>query len=275
MIIFLTAFDSGWTKLHSRYGEDTRLHHLQIALEDGYSETLALLLKDYNLLNRSGAAPWSNPHYADYDLQLIADIQSHLETNVKDQQQLQDDAASDLHGGLRLITNYCGPGNWSANGETVQNEYFASTDRCCKHHDECPDTITNRRDYRRYENLPYKTQLFTKLRCSCDAEFLQCLRNVSTFFSYAIAWIYTKVQSSCFEHEYPAIECVSKRNDGLFSPDRCLTYIVDNSYSPQWQWFDIPYISANHMFFPKVEYRYDLDWVNLLFGAVVTDPDQS
>ncbi|XP_049542574.1 phospholipase A2-like [Anopheles darlingi] len=233
------------------------------------------MVEEYNLLNNSDDEPWSNPHHAGYDLQLIEDIQNHLKNSVQDQQQLQDDSTSSMHGGLRLITKYCGPGNWSTNGETVQHEYFASTDICCKHHDECPDTITNRGDYQRYENLPYKAQFFTKLRCSCDVEFLQCLRNVSTFFSYAIAWIYTKVQSHCFEREYPAIKCVSKRNDGLLSSDRCLTYKVDNSKSRQWQWFDIPYIGANHMYFPEVEYRYEHDWFNILFGAIATEPTQS
>nr|XP_049461744.1 uncharacterized protein LOC120947804 [Anopheles coluzzii] len=245
--------------------------------ESGYIPTLALLLQDYILVNSTGAIPWSNPTFVYYDQQLIDAIQQQLELeNVQDSydhHQLQADygsALQPLHGGLKFFTYYCGPGNWSADGSTVQNAYFSSIDQCCKHHDECPDTIVHSRDYHRYEDLPYKAQIFTRLRCNCDVEFLRCLQNISTFFSYAVAWIYTKFQSSCFDYEYPVMECTVKRNDGLFTADRCLAYMVDNSYSKRWQWFDIPYIGSNQLIFPEVEYRFDLNWFNILFERNIT-----
>uniref|UniRef100_A0A182JTJ6 phospholipase A2 n=1 Tax=Anopheles christyi TaxID=43041 RepID=A0A182JTJ6_9DIPT len=245
--------------------------------ESGYSPTLALILQDYILINSTGAIAWSNPAFVYYDQQLIDAIQQQLEIeNVQDtydHHELQSDHGSSLlplYGGLRLFTYYCGPGNWSADGSTVQNAYFSSIDQCCKQHDECPDIIVDTRDYGRYEDLPYKAQIFTRLRCNCDVEFLGCLQNISTFFSYAVAWIYTKFQSNCFDYEHPVMECTVKRNDGLFTADRCLAYMVDNSYSKRWQWFDIPYISSNLLIFPEVEYRYDLDWFNILFKRKIT-----
>uniref|UniRef100_A0A182NN97 phospholipase A2 n=1 Tax=Anopheles dirus TaxID=7168 RepID=A0A182NN97_9DIPT len=250
--------------------------------ESGYSPTLALILQDYILINGTGTAAWSNPAYAYYDEQLIIAIQQQLESDgapdYHDHHQLQADHGSSVlpvYGGLKFLTYYCGPGNWSADGGTVQNAYFASIDQCCKHHDECPDTIVARYDYRRYEDLPYKSQIFTRLRCNCDVEFLRCLQNISTFFSYAVAWIYTKFQSSCFDYEHPVMECTIKKNDGLFTSDRCLTYMVDNSFSKRWQWFDIPYISSNQLLFPEVEYRYELDWFNVLYERKAKPDDPS
>uniref|UniRef100_A0A182P616 phospholipase A2 n=1 Tax=Anopheles epiroticus TaxID=199890 RepID=A0A182P616_9DIPT len=244
--------------------------------ESGYSPTLVLILQDYMLhLNSTAAIPWSNPAFAYYDQQLIEAIEQQLETeseqDINDHHQhdqLQADHGSPLvplYGGLKFVTYYCGPGSWSPDGSTVQNAYFSSIDQCCKQHDECPDTIVDPSDYRRYEDLPYKPQLFTRLRCTCDVEFLKCLQNISTFFSYAVAWIYTRFQSTCFDYQHPVMECTIKRNDGLFSTDRCLAYLVDNSYSKRWQWFDIPYLSSNQLIFPELEYRYDLDWFNILF----------
>uniref|UniRef100_A0A182SF13 Phospholipase A2-like central domain-containing protein n=1 Tax=Anopheles maculatus TaxID=74869 RepID=A0A182SF13_9DIPT len=192
--------------------------------DNGYSPTLALILQDYILINSTGTIAWSNPAFVYYDQQLIEAIQQQLEAEsaqdpYDQQHQLQADHGSSLlplYGGLKFLTYYCGPGNWSADGSTVQNAYFSSIDQCCKQHDECPDTIVERRDYRRYEDLPYKPQIFT-------------------------------------------------RNDGLFTADRCLTYMVDNSNVKRWQWFDIPYLSSNQFIFPEVEYRYELDWFNILF----------
>uniref|UniRef100_A0A182YI56 phospholipase A2 n=1 Tax=Anopheles stephensi TaxID=30069 RepID=A0A182YI56_ANOST len=253
------------------------------SLDDGgYSPTLALILQDYILINSTGTVTWSNPAFVYYDQQLIEAIQQQLEVESEqdaayDQQQQQHQWQTDhgssllpLYGGLKFLTNYCGPGNWSADGSTVQSAYFSSIDQCCKQHDECPDTIVERRDYRRYEALPYKPQIFTRLRCNCDVVFLRCLQNIATFFSYAVAWIYTKFQYNCFDYEHPVMECTVKRNDGLFTADRCLTYMVDNSNDKRWQWFDIPYLSSNQFIFPEVEYRYELDWFHVLFDRKIS-----
>ncbi|XP_049292731.1 uncharacterized protein LOC125768728 [Anopheles funestus] len=247
--------------------------------DNGYSPTLALILQDYMLINSTGIIAWSNPTFAYYDQQLIDAIQQQLEVenaqDPYDQHELQADHVSSLlplYGGLKFLTYYCGPGNWSVDGSTVQNAYFSSIDQCCKQHDECPDTIVERRDYQRYEDLPYKPQIFTRLRCNCDVEFLSCLQNISTFFSYAVAWIYTKFQHNCFDYEHPVMECTAKKNDGLFTADRCLTYMVDNSHVKRWQWFDIPYLSSNLLIFPEVEYRYELDWFNILFDRKISKP---
>ncbi|XP_052873291.1 uncharacterized protein LOC128278602 [Anopheles cruzii] len=264
----LTVCDFAWTRLAIPRDDRFHLRALHRALDEGYGETLALILQNYVIVNST----WSNPTYVNYDQKLIVALQNQLEDQGYETSLHHDGhgAAFPVHGGLRFFTYYCGPGNWSTDGSTVQNAYFSRIDQCCKSHDECPDTIVDRGDYRRYEELPYKPQVFTKLRCTCDVEFLHCLQNVSTFFSYAVAWIYTKFQPHCFEYEYPTMDCVAKKNDGLFSADRCQTYMVDNSIRRRWQWFDVPYISFNQLFFPEVEYRYEIDWLNILFARAAT-----
>uniref|UniRef100_A0A182J7A2 Phospholipase A2-like central domain-containing protein n=1 Tax=Anopheles atroparvus TaxID=41427 RepID=A0A182J7A2_ANOAO len=136
---------------------------------------------DYVLLNSTGPLVWNNPTYAHHDQQLVLALQSQLQDQdgCDEQHQLQADQAPllPLYGGLKFLTYYCGPGNWSVDGNTVQTSYFSSIDQCCKHHDECPDTIVNRGDYHQYDDLPYKTQLFT----------------------------------SCFDYEYPVMECAIKK----------------------------------------------------------------
>ncbi|KFB43493.1 AGAP004730-PA-like protein [Anopheles sinensis] len=134
--------------------------------DEGYRLTLAAILEDYLRINSTNdLVAWSNPAFADYDQKLIIALQSQLE---EDDDTYKNDPLADpvsllpVYGGLKFVTYYCGPGNWSVDGSTVQNSYFSSLDQCCKQHDECPDTIVDRTDYRRYENLPHKPQLFTR-----------------------------------------------------------------------------------------------------------------
>ncbi|XP_058122745.1 uncharacterized protein LOC131264462 [Anopheles coustani] len=268
IILLFCYFGSGLPT--SVNGDDHRVSAralYDILNDESYRLMLAAILEDYLRINSTNSlVAWRNPAFAHYDQKLIIALQSQLEedddTYENDQPHADPVSLLPIHGGLKFVTNYCGPGNWSVDGNTVQNSYFSNLDQCCKQHDECPYTIVDRSDYRRYKNLPYKPQLFTRLRCICDVDFIRCLQNIATFFSYAVAWIYTKFQSNCFDYEYPVMKCTKKRNDGIFSTDRCLTYLVNNSLDKCWQWFDLPHLSANTFFFPEVEYYVEQDRFN-------------
>lgn len=63
-----------------------------------------------------------------------------------------------------IFTDYCGPGNWASNdnGGNVSPGFFEDIDHCCKNHDECPNVITRKSDYKKYPELEYRSQDFSK-----------------------------------------------------------------------------------------------------------------
>ncbi|XP_058827451.1 uncharacterized protein LOC131687384 [Topomyia yanbarensis] len=229
------------------------VEHSQMFLDqlDHYGNVNILddILKEYSHTNEN----WTNPELARYDLQVVAFLRQYV--NKAHENAINYKGFAKSGNGVKALTNFCGPGNWSTNGEVTQNPYFTRIDQCCKSHDECPVYIVERKDYENFPGLPYKPQLFTRLRCSCDVQFFSCLRDVATFFSYAVAWIYSKVQTYCIEYEYPVTECKQQMRDVFIFFPRCVEYQVDNSTSRKWQWFNIPYLGAKQTCFPIVSYR--------------------
>ncbi|XP_053686240.1 uncharacterized protein LOC128735777 [Sabethes cyaneus] len=197
---------------------------------------------------------WTKPEFEQYDQQVVSFLQKYADSTQTNEIQHHDTTGSGIS--VRILTNYCGPGNWSPDGEVTQNSYFTKIDRCCKAHDECPSAIVQQEDYEDFPGLPYKPQFFSRLRCSCDVQFFSCLRNVATFFSYAVAWIYSKVQNYCFEYEYPIVDCKQSIVDGWFSFPRCADYLVNNTAPKSWQWFNIPFLSAKQICFPNITNLY-------------------
>ncbi|XP_001844170.2 uncharacterized protein LOC6033765 [Culex quinquefasciatus] len=236
-------------------GQSEETHQQQLDYF-GNLNILHSFLQDYEALGSN----WTNPEYEDYDHSVIASLQDYVNSARENETYYDRPTGSGGLSHLKLLTKFCGPGNWSINGEVTQNPYFTQIDQCCKSHDECPDTVVERSDYENYPGLEQKTPWFTRLRCSCDAQFFTCLRDVSTFFAYAVAWIYSKVQAHCFEYEYPVLECKNSMYDGLISLPRCTEYLVDNSSPKQWQWFNVPHLSAKQACFPNTSYRYKLFW---------------
>lgn len=110
-----------------------------------------------------------------------------------------------------IFTDYCGPGNWaSSDGADVSIGYFEDIDNCCKSHDECPHVITEKRDYENYPGLEYRNQDFSKLQCRCDSQFFRCLENLDSTTAETLILVYSAVQDSCFEWEYPIVKCTKK-----------------------------------------------------------------
>ncbi|XP_058459011.1 phospholipase A2-like [Malaya genurostris] len=214
----------------------------------GNGNVLNEILMEYSYLQSN----WTQQNHTPFNDQVIAFLQQHVDVVHKNQTRYKGYAGPGI--GIKSLTNFCGPGNWSTNGEVTQNPYFTKIDQCCKSHDECPLYIVQRKDYENFPGLPYKPQLFSRLRCSCDVQFFSCLRDVGTFFSFAVAWIYSKVQTYCIEYEYPVIQCKQQMSDEFIFFARCVDYQVDYSTPKRWQWFNIPYLSANQSCFPNVSY---------------------
>ncbi|XP_055533911.1 uncharacterized protein LOC129723608 [Wyeomyia smithii] len=209
------------------------------------------ILKEYSYAREN----WTVPESEQYDQKVVSFLQKYADSTLDNEVHQHDVAGSRFS--VRIFTNYCGPGNWSPNGEVTQNPYFTKIDQCCKSHDECPSYVVQQRNYENFPGLPFKPQIFSRLRCSCDVQFFSCLRNVGTFFSYAVAWIYSKVQLFCFEYEFPVVECKQLMIDGWFSFPRCADYLVNNTAPKSWQWFNIPYLSEKQRKFPNITNLYE------------------
>lgn len=74
------------------------------------------------------------------------------------------DAISNARIGIFIFTRYCGPGARFLNRILNKDERtYASIDKCCREHDECPNFVTNfPEDYKNYPELDYRPQLFTR-----------------------------------------------------------------------------------------------------------------
>lgn len=121
----------------------------------GSVEILNSLLQDYASVENQ----WITPEYEQFDRKVINSLEN-LVAQAYENESYNDPVRQSST--TKVLTNFCGPGNWSINGEVTQNPYFREIDLCCKKHDECPDYIVKKRDYERYPGLPFKPQLFTR-----------------------------------------------------------------------------------------------------------------
>lgn len=65
---------------------------------------------------------------------------------------------------IRMLTNFCGPGDVSGPSNETVCGLFNGVDECCKAHDSCDTYITSKSDYDDYPNLSWKALYFTSLR---------------------------------------------------------------------------------------------------------------
>uniref|UniRef100_A0A182YQP6 Phospholipase A2 n=1 Tax=Anopheles stephensi TaxID=30069 RepID=A0A182YQP6_ANOST len=124
-------------------------------------------------------------------------------------------------------TVWCGDGNQAKSENDIG--FFYLTDSCCRAHDLCPITIAAGEQFNRLKNNGY----FTRSHCDCDKQFYNCLKNANTLVSRQIGYTYFNLlKPQCFRFEHPKLNC-TKRSKG-----KCLSYVVDEKQSKQWQWFD-------------------------------------
>uniref|UniRef100_A0A1Y9IVS0 Phospholipase A2 n=1 Tax=Anopheles minimus TaxID=112268 RepID=A0A1Y9IVS0_9DIPT len=124
-------------------------------------------------------------------------------------------------------TVWCGDGNQAKSENDIG--FFYLTDTCCRAHDLCPITIAAGEQFNRLKNNGY----FTRSHCDCDKQFFNCLKNANTLVSRQIGYTYFNLlKPQCFRYEHPKLNC-TKRSKG-----KCLSYVVDEKQSKQWQWFD-------------------------------------
>ncbi|XP_017784880.1 PREDICTED: phospholipase A2-like [Nicrophorus vespilloides] len=129
-------------------------------------------------------------------------------------------------------TKWCGAGNVAMNFDDLGD--FARTDKCCRAHDNCDDSIEG---YQTNHNLT-NTGFYSKLSCGCDEKFFQCLKSVNTRDSKIIGGIYfNALGTQCFKSDYPIKKCTKQV---YFPSKKCVKYELDVTQEKVYQWFDIP-----------------------------------
>lgn len=79
---------------------------------------------------------------------------------------------------------------------------------------------------------------FTVLHCKCDKEFYKCLHELNTNTSNRIGKLYFTLRNHCYKDDYPIVDCAE--HDTALFVRRCIRYILDESQSSRYQYFDLP-----------------------------------
>ncbi|KAG8232718.1 hypothetical protein J437_LFUL013311 [Ladona fulva] len=168
----------------------------------------------------------------DLDNDIGANLDSDIELRTIDSHPDYDE--SDV-GRMQIIfpgTKWCGTGNVSGHDEDYG--IFEEEDKCCKEHDYCPETMNGGESKYGLNNDAF----YTRLDCSCDYKFYNCLKTVDTHISHEIGFTYfNTIGTKCYRNDYPIVRC---HHYSSFIKQRCRVYELDRSKPKMWQWFDLP-----------------------------------
>ncbi|KAL1266113.1 hypothetical protein QQF64_001788 [Cirrhinus molitorella] len=91
-------------------------------------------------------------------------------------------------------TLWCGSGNKAM--AFTDLGVFEDTDKCCREHDHCKDTIPSFS----YDHGVFNTNIFTLSHCDCDNRFRRCLLGVNDTISNLVGYGYfNMLKMRCFE----------------------------------------------------------------------------
>ncbi|TSM28106.1 Group 3 secretory phospholipase A2 [Bagarius yarrelli] len=91
-------------------------------------------------------------------------------------------------------TLWCGSGNKASNLSDLG--LFEETDKCCREHDHCEQTIASFE----FNYGIFNTNFFTLSHCACDSKFRQCLHSANDRMSDVVGYGYFNVlKMRCFE----------------------------------------------------------------------------
>ncbi|XP_053995511.1 phospholipase A2-like [Hylaeus anthracinus] len=128
-------------------------------------------------------------------------------------------------------TKWCGSGNVATSPDDLGK--FMETDACCREHDMCSDVIEAGQSNHGLTNPTF----YTRLHCSCDEKFIDCLRRSEDGAGNTVGYFYfNALDTKCFREDYPIVGC----NRWTTFPRRCLEYELDESQPKKYQWFDVP-----------------------------------
>ncbi|CAK9819472.1 Phospholipase A(2) [Anthophora quadrimaculata] len=97
-------------------------------------------------------------------------------------------------------TKWCGSGNVATSPDDLGR--FMETDACCREHDMCGDVIEAGQSNHGLTNPTF----YTRLHCSCDEKFFDCLRRSEDDASGSVGFFYFNVlDTKCFREDYPIV----------------------------------------------------------------------
>uniref|UniRef100_A0A1W7RA22 Phospholipase A2 n=1 Tax=Hadrurus spadix TaxID=141984 RepID=A0A1W7RA22_9SCOR len=127
-------------------------------------------------------------------------------------------------------TKWCGAGNVADNYEDLGRA--EQTDKCCRTHDHCNDTIPGYGTKYGLKNENF----YTKSTCPCDLTFHSCLYEGNNLPSDLVGKTFFNILlMQCFKKEYPQIGCLQKTGIILRS---CQEYKFDYNGTKKYQFFD-------------------------------------
>ncbi|XP_066603430.1 phospholipase A2-like [Prorops nasuta] len=136
--------------------------------------------------------------------------------------------------GFKIIfpgTKWCGSGDIAANYEDLGR--FTETDACCREHDHCDDIIDAKETKHNLTNPDFHT----RLECSCDEKFYDCLHRSGDKAANKVGFLYfSLLNTQCFRKDYPIVKC--KTSTSYLR--RCLEYELNERQPKVYQWFDVP-----------------------------------
>ncbi|KAK7125294.1 hypothetical protein R3I93_020851 [Phoxinus phoxinus] len=117
-------------------------------------------------------------------------------------------------------TLWCGSGNKAAGFTDLG--IFEDTDKCCREHDHCKDTIGSFS----YNHGVFNTNIFTLSHCDCDNRFRRCLLGVNNTMSNLVGYGYFNVlKMRCFEFSH-RMQCAERTWWGMCVNSELAQYAV-------------------------------------------------
>ncbi|KAI5624390.1 group 3 secretory phospholipase A2 precursor, partial [Silurus asotus] len=117
-------------------------------------------------------------------------------------------------------TLWCGSGNKASNFSDLG--LFEETDKCCREHDHCEQTIASFG----FGYGVFNTNFFTLSHCDCDSKFRRCLHNVNDRMSNMVGYGYFNLlKMQCFEFSQ-RIECSERTWWGMCKHTQMSTYAL-------------------------------------------------
>ncbi|KFM82478.1 Phospholipase A2, partial [Stegodyphus mimosarum] len=163
----------------------------------------------------------------DDDCEVKPNISSNKLKSSKDTEFSADEQAT-----LPLIfpgTKWCGAGDIAKDYNDLG--IHQDTDRCCRAHDLCNDTLAPGETR---NGLTNKSP-FTALSCKCDEDFYNCLERVNSVISNTVGLKYFNIlKRQCYEYNYPFTKKCKKYK--TFLKLKCLEYKRDTKGKKVYQW---------------------------------------
>ncbi|XP_047660507.1 group 3 secretory phospholipase A2 [Tachysurus fulvidraco] len=117
-------------------------------------------------------------------------------------------------------TLWCGSGNKASDFSDLG--LFEDTDKCCREHDHCEQTISSFQ----FGYGVFNSHFFTLSHCNCDSKFRRCLHNANDRMSDMVGYGYFNVlKMRCFEFSQ-RLECAERTWWGMCKHSHMTTYAL-------------------------------------------------